>query len=155
MLKLDELRVVFDKIAPYEISLKTIANGGYDNSGILVRSTDYAEKILFSLDLSFEVVKKAIRLKVDTIVTHHPAIYSPLKSIECDNAVSGPVLLAIKNRINMPCRKGLRYIHGRKEGFLWHELMPMLIICLRIAIYVQRAMTLIKRVICAKFTTVW
>ena len=55
----------------------------------------------------------------------------------------------------MPHRNGLRQVQGRKEGFLWQRLMPMHIICLRIAVYVLRVTTDIRRVISVKFTTTW
>ena len=55
------------------------------------------EKILISLDLTEEVVEEAIDNKVDMIVTHHPFIFKPLKSIRTDLA-SGKL---IKNIIKM------------------------------------------------------
>lgn len=101
MLKIDELRAIFNEIAPYQISYNTIENGGYDNSGVLVKSSDSVNKILFSLDLSFESIKKAKNLKVDTIVTHHPAIYSPLKNLDIESPLSGAVALAVQNKLNV------------------------------------------------------
>lgn len=101
MLKLDKVFGVLDKNAPIELSNKCIANGEYDNSGILVKSHDGVNKILFSLDLSVEAVKKAKRLGCDTIVTHHPAIYTPLKNLNIDDSLSASVLLAIENKMNV------------------------------------------------------
>ena len=101
MLKLEDLRGLFDRLAPYEISYKTIENGGYDNSGIIIRSHDEIERVLYSLDLSFDVIKRAKYLKCDTIVTHHPAIYSPIKSLDVADGVTGAVALAIENKINV------------------------------------------------------
>jgi dinuclear metal center YbgI/SA1388 family protein len=56
--------------------------------------------MLFSLDLSNESVKKAIELGCDTIVTHHPAIYTPVKSLSVDSETA-PVTLAVMNKINV------------------------------------------------------
>ena len=80
MFKLNQLMEVIEEYAPLSLSRKMIEKGSYDNSGIIVKSGDNCQKILFSLDLSSESVKKAVELKCDTIVTHHPAIYTPVTS---------------------------------------------------------------------------
>lgn len=92
---------VLDKIAPIKISEMCILNGDYDNSGILIKSHDEVKRVLFSLDLSNESVNKAIMKNCDTIVTHHPAIYTPLKNLSNENANTSCVLQAIKNDINV------------------------------------------------------
>ena len=51
-------------------------------------------KILFSLDLSNETLKKAVELGCDTIVTHHPAIYNPVKRLSI-NDDTAPIVNAI------------------------------------------------------------
>jgi dinuclear metal center YbgI/SA1388 family protein len=88
------------EIAPIELSLKSIERGDYDNSGILVKQSNSVSKVLFCLDLTESAVKRAVREGVDTIVTHHPAIYSPVKSLdfEGDNKA---LLLAIKKGLNI------------------------------------------------------
>ena len=91
MYTLKELFENLDSFAPVDYSKKLIENGDYDNSGILIRSTDNANKILFALDLTINAVKKAKRLGCDTIVTHHPAIYMPIPSIDVPTLI--PVLL--------------------------------------------------------------
>ena len=45
-------------------------------------------------------VEEAVKLGADTIVTHHPAIYAPLKSLSVEGEGEA-VLLAIKNGINV------------------------------------------------------
>ena len=77
-----------------------IERGDYDNSGLLVKVSENANKILFSLDLSVMAVERAVELGCDTIVTHHPAIYAPIKELEFDGQ-NKSVLLAIKNNINV------------------------------------------------------
>ena len=100
MFNLDEFMAIIEGVSPLSLSHKMIEKGSYDNSGLLVKSTEKIEKILFSLDLSLEVVNKAIELKCDTIVTHHPAIYQPLKSLSITGETA-PIVLAIKNQINV------------------------------------------------------
>lgn len=101
MLKLDNLYAILDGYAPFEISDKIIENGGYDNSGVLIRNHDQINKILFSLDLSVDCVKRAKRLGVDTIITHHPAIYNPPKTLDIDSVNTSSIMLAIKYNMNV------------------------------------------------------
>lgn len=101
MLKLDNLYAILDGYAPFEISKKIIENGGYDNSGILISDHENVSKILFSLDLSIDCVKRAKRLGVDTIITHHPAIYNPPKTLDIESVDTAPIMLAIKSNMNV------------------------------------------------------
>ena len=100
MCKLDDFLSKLEEIAPLSLSQKMIECGAHDNSGIIVKVSDKVEKILFSLDLSESAINKAIELGCDTIVTHHPAIYYPIKTLEFDGE-NKDVLLAIKNNLNI------------------------------------------------------
>lgn len=101
MLKIDRLFGVLDEIAPISLSYKLVESGDYDNSGVLINCHSDVENVLFSLDFSIQAIKKAKSLKCDTIVTHHPAIYTPQKSISYEDETSASVLLAIKNDLNV------------------------------------------------------
>jgi dinuclear metal center YbgI/SA1388 family protein len=60
----------------------------WDNSGLLVG--DYnakVSKVLVALDITNAVVDEAISLHCDLIVSHHPVIFDPLKSIDTNNSV--------------------------------------------------------------------
>lgn len=101
MYSIENVFSILNKYAPISLSEKMIANGEYDNSGILINDHDEVKRILFTLDLSIKSVKRAKWLKCDTIVTHHPAIYNPIKNLSKDNAISSPVLYAIRNKMNV------------------------------------------------------
>ncbi len=101
MLKIRELYDILDGIAPFSLSQKCIDRGDYDNSGIIINSHERVEKILFTLDLSVESVKRAKREKADTIITHHPAIYSSVKSLSVEDGYTAPILMAIENKMNV------------------------------------------------------
>lgn len=101
MINLDGLVFSLEKIAPLSISEKMIAAGEYDNSGVIVRTHEKVNKILFCLDLSDESVKKAKRWGADTIVTHHPAIYYPIKNLSYKDKTTSPVLFAAASGINV------------------------------------------------------
>ena len=101
MLTLNKLYSVLDGYAPFEISRQIIREGGYDNSGVLLKQHDNVCKIMFALDISVDVVKRAKRLGCDTIITHHPAIYMPISSLDYQDPNTGAVLLATKYGMNV------------------------------------------------------
>lgn len=104
MYNLNQFYAVLESLAPIRLSQQAVSQGDYDNSGILVGNHDQVKKVLFSLDLSDLAVKRAISLGVDTIVTHHPAIYMPLKNLTQSDPQQAPLLTAIargKNVISM------------------------------------------------------
>lgn len=84
MLNVKEFMVALEQIAPLEYSKKMIERGDYDNSGIIVKNHDGVNKALFTLDLTEDAVLNAISNDCDTIVTHHPAIYAPIKELSVD-----------------------------------------------------------------------
>lgn len=100
MYKLKDFLSLLEQYAPLEISRKAIESGDYDNSGIIVNSHDQVNSVLFTLDLSVEAVKAAIKLNADTVVTHHPAIYNPIKSLDKDGDTAA-LLLAVENHLNV------------------------------------------------------
>jgi dinuclear metal center YbgI/SA1388 family protein len=107
-----------------------IERGAYDNSGILVRASDRADKVLFALDLTIKCVERAKRLGCNLIVTHHPAIYAPLKELstfETDGAVS----LALKYGMNVismhlnldACENGIDHCLAKGLGAESYEIL--------------------------------
>ncbi len=101
MLKFDEFTELLEKVAPLSLSELSIANGGYDNSGVIVKCGEQVKSILFSLDLSLESVKRAVELGCDTILTHHPAIYYPIKNLSIDDVNTAPLVIAMQNSISI------------------------------------------------------
>lgn len=55
----------------------------WDNVGLLIEPTEpkKVSSILLTNDLTEDVMDEAIELKTDLIVTYHPLIFVPLKSI--------------------------------------------------------------------------
>lgn len=70
-----------DAFAPFDTAM------GFDNPGLLVggRETE-VRTALFSLDVTPEVVREAASLGAQLIVSHHPVIFHPLKSIASNSA---------------------------------------------------------------------
>ncbi|MBP5686241.1 MAG: Nif3-like dinuclear metal center hexameric protein, partial [Clostridia bacterium] len=98
MYDLRDFFAVLDGIAPIKYSYALIEKGDYDNSGIIVAQNSEIKRVLFSLDLSVGAVKRAKNSKCDTIVTHHPAIYHPLKTLDGENAA---LLSAVNGGLNV------------------------------------------------------
>ena len=90
-----------DNLAPLSLSKKMIEMGDYDNSGILIKTHDYVKKALFSLDLSSATIKRAKRIGADTIVTHHPAIYNPILTLDTESVQSADVAMATSLKLNV------------------------------------------------------
>ena len=71
-----ELISAFESFAP------TYLANEWDNVGLLVGSTDWpADKILLTIDLTESVLQEAIAMKTNAIVSYHPPIFHPLKSV--------------------------------------------------------------------------
>ena len=100
MYNLKEFTAILEEYAPLKISLSAIESGDYDNSGVIVDSHDSIEKVLFTLDLSLAAVERAKELGVDTIVTHHPAIYRPIKSLSRVGETAA-LLSAVRQGLNI------------------------------------------------------
>lgn len=64
----------------------------FDNCGVLIGSKDKnITKVLLALDITKDVVKEAKDMGAELIISHHPVIFHPIKSL-CENSV--PYLLA-------------------------------------------------------------
>ena len=73
----------------------------WDNVGLLVgREQKEVKNIYVALDLTEEVLEKAIEEKADMIVTHHPMIFSPLRTITDMDFVGRRVVKLLQNDIS-------------------------------------------------------
>ena len=91
---------IVDSLAPFALSKEYCAmTGGYDNSGLLLDCNEEVTGVLFSLDLSKRAIQEARRVGANCIVTHHPAIYAPLKGLTSD--MGGGILLCARAGISV------------------------------------------------------
>lgn len=67
----------------------------WDNAGLLVDPEIKVTKIIVALDASVPVVNEAISKGAQLIVTHHPVIFNPIKSL----SLRDPAVLALKNSV--------------------------------------------------------
>lgn len=78
----------------------TALQEGFDNCGLIVGDKDDELKgILLCLDVTESVVREAIELGYNLIISHHPLIFRPLKRLTEQSAVERAVRLAIKNDV--------------------------------------------------------
>lgn len=83
-----------EKLAPLALQ------ESYDNCGLLAgESSTVVRGILVSLDVTEAVVDEAIQKGCNLIVSHHPLIFSGLKSITGKNWVERTLLKALRNNI--------------------------------------------------------
>ena len=68
-----------NEVMPFETQEK------WDNSGLLVNSGVQTDKVLCCLDVTKAAVDKAVEEKCGIIVSHHPVIFSSIKSLDMDS----------------------------------------------------------------------
>lgn len=74
----------------------------WDNCGLMVGNLDRGvNKIITCLELTDEVICEAINEGVDLIITHHPLIFSGLKSITNDDLRGSQILMLIEEKISV------------------------------------------------------
>lgn len=84
---LEELRKKISEVFPERTA------ESWDNPGLLVgRGKTCVSRVLVALELTPDVLEDAISFKADLILTHHPFIFKPLKSIT-DDTPEGRMLL--------------------------------------------------------------
>ena len=77
--------------APLELQMD------FDNSGFLVgRGDREVRRVLLSLDITQAVIEEAAALGAELIVSHHPLIFQPLKSLTFEGPGKKALLLAEK-----------------------------------------------------------
>lgn len=65
----------------------------WDNVGLLAgRCTKEVKKVYLAVDATDEVIEDAIEAEADMLLTHHPLIFSPLKSVTEDNFIGRRIL---------------------------------------------------------------
>ena len=81
-----------DGIAPFDTAMS------FDNVGILTGSQDTETSlVLVALDATAAVIEEAAQKGAGIIVTHHPVIFHPLRTLSWDN----PAYLAAKHGITI------------------------------------------------------
>ncbi len=92
-----KVKSVYDflnKYAPFDVCDR------FDNCGLLTGDMNANVKsICLCLDITNNVIEEAIKRKANLIISHHPVIFNPLKSVTVDT----PVYNLVRNKINAIC----------------------------------------------------
>jgi dinuclear metal center YbgI/SA1388 family protein len=76
MITIKDILARMNKLAPTQIAYS------WDNVGLMVGEPDWqVRKILLTLDVTKAAITKAIAEKADLIISHHPFIFRPIKSV--------------------------------------------------------------------------
>ncbi|WP_130868240.1 Nif3-like dinuclear metal center hexameric protein [Intestinimonas massiliensis (ex Afouda et al. 2020)] len=113
-----EIYQYLDGLAPFSLQMD------FDNAGFLVgRGDRQVDKLLVSLDITEEVAAEAHELGCQLIVSHHPVIFFPAKSIT-DGDPTGRTLLALaEHQIAAICaHTNLDAVHGGVNDALAQKL---------------------------------
>ena len=75
----------------------------WDNDGLMCCADGTAEvrRVLITLDVTEEIVDYAIETSFDLIVSHHPIIFKPLKSIDEENHVARKLIKLLNSGISV------------------------------------------------------
>lgn len=69
----------------------------WDNPGLLAgRADKEVRTVLVALDATDEVVDRAVRERIDLLLTHHPLIFKPLKKVNDQDFISRRILRLIQ-----------------------------------------------------------
>ena len=82
-----DIIVMLETLAPKELACD------WDNTGLQVGSSDKElTGVYVALDATPETVQEAVRLGCSLLVTHHPLLFSPIRSVT-DESVTGRMIL--------------------------------------------------------------
>lgn len=116
-MKLHEVIYFLESLFPKKLA------ENWDNSGLQIGDLNSEiKKVLIVLDISDSVVKLAVDKKYDLILTHHPFIFNPIKSINTADNIGKLIKELIKNNINLytmhtnldVCLTGVNYALAQK-----------------------------------------
>ena len=74
----------------------------WDNAGLQVGNLEREIKtIVLALDADFRALEYCVEVGADLLITHHPMIFSPIYSINSDNAKEDLILKFIENKTSV------------------------------------------------------
>ena len=87
---------LMEKLAPEDLAEE------WDNVGLQVGDPGRLVKnIWIALDPTYTVVKAACENKVDLLITHHPLIFKPLRSLNSSTPLGAIIDLAVQNKLSV------------------------------------------------------
>ena len=94
MMTVRDVYNAIDAIAPFSTAMD------FDNVGLLVGGKDQpVSRVLLTMDITVPVVEEAAKIGAQLIVSHHPVIFHPLRSVVADT----PVYKLAQNGLSAIC----------------------------------------------------
>ena len=96
----------------------------WDNVGLLIGSPHHRiTSVLLALDPTVELIDQAQNYGAELVITHHPAIFHPLKSLRTDQPVGNFISSALQAGISViGCHTNLDSTRGGVSDVLAHTL---------------------------------
>ena len=96
MPRLKEIINILEAFAPPHLA------ESWDNVGLMIGNMSCdVQKVLCALDLNQEVIEEAIHLGVTCIVTHHPFLFKPIRSIDLESMQGQMIEKLIRHGISV------------------------------------------------------
>lgn len=98
MAQVNDIYQYLDSVAPFATQLD------FDNAGLLVgRGSAEVTRVLVALDITTAVIQEAVDMGAQLIVSHHPVIFHPLKSVVEGDSTGEKVLTLAEHGIAAIC----------------------------------------------------
>lgn len=113
-MNIHQVKTVLEKIAPLDTQSE------WDNSGVQIcQGPTNIKKILVALEIDDAVINEAIENNVQMIVTHHPLIFNPIKSIHICKPTSRYLIRLIKaDLVVYSCHTPFDIVKGGNTDYL-------------------------------------
>ena len=96
MITVKDIIKKIEELAPLSLS------EAWDNSGLQIGVYNQPVKnIMLALDITREIIEEAIDKNIDFIISHHPFIFNPIKSITSEDITGNMILKLIANNISV------------------------------------------------------
>lgn len=114
-----EIIDVLEQFAPRALQEK------WDNSGVQVGDiNEECSGVVLTVDVTEKIIAKALESGANLIISHHPLIFSPVKSVTCSTSLGRMIFKAIKHGIVIysghtsfdSVKGGVSFIAARKLG---------------------------------------
>lgn len=94
-MKIKDILGALEEFAPLALQ------DGYDNAGLQIGLAEDADitGALLCLEVTEDIVNEAVLRGCNLIVSHHPILFRPVKSINSDDYIGRTILTAIRNNI--------------------------------------------------------
>ena len=98
MAKIKDIRDFFEERVPASLKMD------FDNVGFLAGESEQdVKKVIVALDITTDVINEAAEYGAELIVSHHPLIFSAIKTVTDSDMTGKKLLSLIKNGISAIC----------------------------------------------------